>query len=266
MVEGLAPKSITVIPRVYNFVMLIKLYLVFGCILSLQSASFAQSIMFTSLELSYLFFIVFYQTTTEALSSKAELVIRVLESITLSLFGVVCTLYSLRGELTDEIGKYISYPTFFIFVTTMIVEYCNLVITLVILIKKAIYPEKNKRSRSLLEAKNQEKIDPEPDTQQGFKKAMEDRDAPQIQSNTQADDIVKYWKNHPFIVLEEIDKNQRKINLRRSIKHLNRRNKNNSLRRRRKGKRRLSPQNRYRRVTGRLRAKHGSEDSGRRIS
>ena len=220
MIRGLTKKSIVMIPRIYNLVMLIKLYLIFACLLTLQSASFAQSLLFTMLELSYLFFIIYYQTTTKALISKTVLVIRMMESITLTLVGVVCTLYSLREDITDDIAKYISYPTFFIFIITMVMQYCNLVVTLLLLIKNLITSGQKKQKDGIRGEKNKDKEISALSLQQEFDQAMSD--TPRGQNKPKEKESFLYWKNHPFVVLETLEEKRR--NFRRSIRYIPRKN------------------------------------------
>ena len=79
MVSGLNQSTLDQIPRLYNLTATLRLSFLGIILLCLQSSSFIQSLLFTLLELSYLFFTIYYQFKAKALSSKQIFSVRILE-------------------------------------------------------------------------------------------------------------------------------------------------------------------------------------------
>ena len=206
---------------------LIKQFALSIPILSLQSASLPQALLFTILELSYLSFVILCQITHKALSSKSEFSIRLLESVTLSFFGIVCILYSIQSETTDTFGRYVSYPTFVLFVFTMVLEYIQLGSKLFIALKEYIGSgqeanrkerEKEKRLKEEKENETNRKIISERTTRITGRKSDKTK---KIESKG-----IEYWRAHPFIALKIVSVTSNSRNLQSSLNRINRTNRN----------------------------------------
>ena len=91
-VDGLATKNLRKIPNIYNLMMLLRISVISVLLLSLQSSSSVQSLFLILIEVSFLVFLIKYQASASALKSKVIFWARVLESITLALYGLVCLL------------------------------------------------------------------------------------------------------------------------------------------------------------------------------
>ena len=191
MIDGLNILNFEKLPNIYNLAMTLKLLAVCVPLLALQSSSFFQALLFTLIELSHLFFVVFYQFRAKALKSTFILVVRVQESSTLALFGIVSMLYSLRIEVFDKIGRVVSAPTFLLFFLTMMIEYIQLVF---LVISKIISAIKSKKKTKKLNSVQNHHIQRNETNEEHLRYKRIEKDPKYLE----------YWKNHPFVVIREI--------------------------------------------------------------
>ena len=214
MIDGLSSSNLEKIPKLYNLVTMLKLSILGVILLSLQSSSFIQSLLFTLLELSYLAFTIIYQSKARALSSKLIFSVRILEAITLTIYGVVCVCYSTKSDFMHKLGKIISTPTFVIFIFTMSVEYCHLIITIIMSITEML-----KGKKKIDEEDKKEEINHSQTrlVRVGISTSRRQSHASLPINNTKNDekksgagkdlkeskDYLEYWKNHPFIVMKK---------------------------------------------------------------
>ena len=117
-----------------------------------------------------------------------------------------------------------NYPTFLIFLITMFIEYCNLVITIVLILKNYFTQEKKIGKKRSLVVNRGQIVDGGQSTmragrQEDFDQAMKNLPAPKQKDLKTR---LEYWKNHPFVVLEIVDPKKRKRNFRMSLNQVNR--------------------------------------------
>ena len=189
MVSGLNLVNFETLPKAYNLVMTLKILAACIPLLALQSSGFLQALTFTLLEVSHLSFLVFYQFKAKALKSTFILAVRVLESSTLSLYGVVCFLYSLNSGKVEKIGKRVSAITFLLFLVTMMIEYVHLGF-LVVSNLCSLLTSKGKKNNKISGA-----------DKNGLNGDKKSKKRPE-------DDLkcLEYWQNHPFVVIQKIKK------------------------------------------------------------
>ena len=182
-IGGVTQESLTNIPKLYNLGMLIRLISISLNLLVFQSLSLVQSTLFTITEICFLAFVVYVQLKCKALSSKLILLVRVLESITLGCYGILCILYSSKKSSLESLGYKFSHFCFVLFVFTLGVEYFLLVFTLGSKVYEVV------REKMFKKNSKEEKT--------GLINTA-DYDSLSLEERRKR---AKYWQNHQFVVL-----------------------------------------------------------------
>ena len=192
MIDGLSLDRFNQIPKIYNLMMLLRISAISVTILSPQSSSFMQSLLLIFIEIVFLGIILKYQIEARALQSKVIFWARVMESVTLALFGIVCLFYSFNSESMDSWGRVASYPAFTIFLVTLVFEYFALVYSVSKAIKDALSAKSQKiapSSRKIFQYQRDQKDGTQNDTTITKHKKTGDKDS------------LKYWISHQFIII-----------------------------------------------------------------
>lgn len=145
--DGLNPETIEKIPNWYNLALTLRFLTSCLFILTFQSFPLVQIVFFSITELIYIGFIILSQRKYKALYSKFDFIVKILESFTLINLGIFCTIYLLRDR--TNIATWDSI-ILFLFVITMAIQYCQLMVFMLKVVWKLIFRRK-KKNQNLLE-------------------------------------------------------------------------------------------------------------------